>query len=673
MKSKAHRLSQKYNIDPIYSADELIPENVYSDSLPQWLYAPYEYEAFMLEKLVRRKDAAKLKVGYTSFRHQVHERVIFERKSVQSGVFRFRASGAVTWTLENHAGGEFSAGDGEYEIFLPCSGTLRLTLFCTDTAADLPALLPLNYCDNWRCSFNGTDFFVPSSRKQRCDGVKNHLANEQTVRIALEYNPENYWECSCELFGFVHIYCTAGSVPELHVGESIPEILNRNSEDYEQSCEVTEIAAGHFRSKHALALRYLQVLNCDDCRVEVEAIFHSASYRGAFVLEDNGRFNAIWMQSAYTLRLCMHHFLLDGIKRDRLPWAGDLAISLLSNAYSFCDKELVRDSLSVLGAESIARAHINTLADYSLWYFICHDLYQRYWDDREFLAREYPRIVENLTLLLEMCDGNNFLTLQRPHDWIFIDWVEGGKTTALQVLFAGALRAAAALAERMNDFERSAGLVKLSAEVFKKLKHLAWNEEKQLFASTPGGKEFLRHANLLASVLDLLTAEETAAVARTLQEKTLPAVGTPYMSILEAMAIANGGNIDAALQKIDEIWGGMLEAGASTFFEGFDPQHSDSEHLRFYDRPFGCSLCHAWSSGPVFLLPWLTLGIKPVSDGFREFCTDIKTGTTASAVVPTPYGNIVIEVEAGRIVKLEHPAECTWISNYPGNAGKLRG
>ena len=183
----------------------------------------------------------------------------------------------------------------------------------------------------------------------------------------------------------------------------------------------------------------------------------------------------------------------------------------------------------------------------------------------------------------------------------------------------------------------------------------------------------MRHANLLASVLDLLTAGEAAAVARVLQEKTLPAVGTPYMSILEAMAIANGGNTNAALQKIHEIWGGMLDAGASTFFEGFDPQHSGNGHLRFYDRPFGCSLCHAWSSGPVFLLPWLTLGIKPVSDGFREYCVNIKTGTTAAAVVPTPYGNITIEVEDGRIVKLEHPAECCLISTAHGNAGKLRG
>ena len=116
MKSKAHRLSQKYNIDPIYSADESIPENVYSDSLPQWLYAPYEYEAFMLEKLVRRKDAAKLKVGYTSFRRQVHERVIFERTIAQAGVFRFRASGEVDWRIENCAEGKFPAGDGEYEI-----------------------------------------------------------------------------------------------------------------------------------------------------------------------------------------------------------------------------------------------------------------------------------------------------------------------------------------------------------------------------------------------------------------------------------------------------------------------------------------------------------------------------------------------------------------------------
>ena len=65
-----------------------------------------------------------------------------------------------------------------------------------------------------------------------------------------------------------------------------------------------------------------------------------------------------------------------GIKRDRLPWMGDLAISLMANAYTFRDEECVRGTLTVLGrcgmenipsqpdststrAASLATCHVN--------------------------------------------------------------------------------------------------------------------------------------------------------------------------------------------------------------------------------------------------------------------------------------------------------------------------
>ena len=73
--------------------------------------------------------------------------------------------------------------------------------------------------------------------------------------------------------------------------------------------------------------------------------------------------NDIWFKSAYTLRLCMHEFLMDGIKRDRLPWAGDLAMSMMVNAYTFADREIVRRTIAMLGREGIAQTDINDIAD----------------------------------------------------------------------------------------------------------------------------------------------------------------------------------------------------------------------------------------------------------------------------------------------------------------------
>ena len=107
------------------------------------------------------------------------------------------------------------------------------------------------------------------------------------------------------------------------------------------------------------------------------------------------------MCSAYPLRLCIRHFLIDGIKRDRLPWAGDLALSLLANAYTFADPEPVRRTLTILGDAGIGEQHVNGATDYTLWLLICHDLYLRYFEDPAFLERLYPGIAAMVRHLLE--------------------------------------------------------------------------------------------------------------------------------------------------------------------------------------------------------------------------------------------------------------------------------
>ena len=135
-------------------------------------------------------------------------------------------------------------------------------------------------------------------------------------------------------------------------------------------------------------------------------------------------------------------------------------------------------------------------------------------------------------------------------------------------------------------------------------------------------------------------------------------MGTPYMSVFEALALARCGRSADALSKIREIWGGMLSLGATSFWEGFDPAHTGNEHLAFYGRLFGKSLCHAWSAGPLFLLPEMLLGLKIEKDGWEEFSLSPLPGVTLSAVIPVPRGRIVVECEKGSIVKLEYPEGC---------------
>ena len=70
------------------------------------------------------------------------------------------------------------------------------------------------------------------------------------------------------------------------------------------------------------------------------------------------------MDAGYTLRVCPRSGLtVDGSKRDRLPWARDLAVSLSSISHMFADAEVVRSTLIVLGRSGIRYKDINGVAD----------------------------------------------------------------------------------------------------------------------------------------------------------------------------------------------------------------------------------------------------------------------------------------------------------------------
>ncbi len=103
--------------------------------------------------------------------------------------------------------------------------------------------------------------------------------------------------------------------------------------------------------------------------------------------------------------------------------------------------------------------------------------------------------------------------------------------------------------------------------------------------------------------------------------------------MLEAMSAA--GENARALDTVRDYWGGMLDMGATSFWEDFDLAWTNNA-FRVDEAPvagrkdihgdFGAycyvgfrhSLCHGWSSGPA---PWLiehVLGIRPLDVGCRR-------------------------------------------------------
>jgi hypothetical protein len=97
-------------------------------------------------------------------------------------------------------------------------------------------------------------------------------------------------------------------------------------------------------------------------------------------------------------------------------------------------------------------------------------------------------------------------------------------------------------------------------------------------------------------------------------------------------ALAAAGRFDLALALMRERYGQMLARGATTLWESFDPT---------------ASLCHGFSTTPLYQLSSEILGVQPLSPGFATFRLAPQLGdcTHAKGVFPTVRGDIAVAWE----------------------------
>ncbi len=669
------RRAQITALDPAYSRTEILPA---PDTLPgvPWLYADTELEAYRHALLQQRMKAAQLKVGYPGKFYDYRETAWFQwlPETEAPGEARYTA------IVDIHAFGEITITQEWKEVYrgkdqrdphrvrLAPGKPLLIRLQATGEPAALRIEHGFCATDNllWRACADGVHWNYPCAYPQRADGELPHRAETPTVTLKPESREGSLYDFGRELFGFVTF--SASGEPELFAGESPGEARDTTLKDREQSFELVRTAEGRWRTAHPLGFRYLHLRGARE--VACEAYTYPAQYRGSLRSSDP-LLERIWMGSAYTLRLCMHEFHLDGIKRDRLPWAGDLATSLMVNAYTFADKEIVRRSIALLGREGIAETNINNIVDYSLWWLISQDNYQLYFGDRLHLNREWERIREAARVLESRCDSRGVLSSEGA--WLFIDWVDVERDGALQVLWWWAQRSVVRLAERMGDQETAAYWNSKSERLKTVLLAEAYDAQRQAWRGrlAPDAKPN-RHANFLAVISGLAPASQYPGILSVLNDNSVTQVGTPYMKAFEYMALARLGEGEAMLGGLRSYWGGMLDKGATSFWEGYEPSEGPDKMYYFYDRPWGKSLCHGWSSGPGALIPGELLGIRPLEDSWALFSVDpqITSVKEIRAVIPTPRGEIRATLQGDKI-SVEIPAGCRALYRGTVYEGKL--
>ncbi len=481
--------------------------------------------------------------------------------------------------------------------------------------------LPSVFCDSpflktgadWLAN-NGADEYRPvgySPKFYRADQDPQVFPFEyKTVTpVAVEKIDGGYlYDYGKELFGPIAVMAADEKPIRLRCGESKEEALDPIEVVIRYTLE------GKFSyAISSCAFRYIFVDR--DVKLHVKYEYIPLEDVGHFTC-DNERINKIWDTCAYTFHLNSREFYLDGIKRDRWVWSGDAYQSFMVDAYLYNNPEITKRTILALLGKPPYCQHVNTIVDYTMYLIIgAYEYYFRS-GDKEFIENIKPRLTELADFLFGRLDEDG-LVCQRPGDWIFIDWSDidkDGPVCAEQILLWQTYRCM----EVMYGGDYSHRAEALHAKIMEDF----WKPELGAFidCAASGKMHVSRHANIFAILYDFVD-EETAEIitSRVLENPGVTPITTPYFEFFELMAMCKMGRVKYVLDLLDSYWGGMIDLGATTIWEEFDPKMQGAEHYAMYGSAYSKSLCHAWGAGPIFLLGRYVLGVYPTSPGYKTF------------------------------------------------------
>ena len=463
-----------------------------------------------------------------------------------------------------------------------------------------------------------------------------------------------------ETFGYLKVMGLKGTV-RIYYGESEEEALDK------EHCETLDILSSHLSPLTSYlsskAFRYVYIekeedSSYDEVMMDYEYAPHDLQHSGSFRCSDE-ELNRIWEVAAYTMDLTTREFFMDGIKRDRWTWSGDAIQSYLMNYYLRFDTECVKRTIRQLRGKDPVTAHVNTIMDYTFYWFKSILDYYQYTGDTTFIREIYPRMVT----LMDYCivrTNTDGLMEGLPDDWIFVDWVDfpmhkRGVLCFEQILFVEALRAMAVCSRLCDDDDD--GYYQMEAErTLKKVKDLFWSEERHAFlhAIEDGtmNPQITKFPNMFAIICDDVTPiEKENIMEHVMLNPNVDPITTPYMRFYELEALCKMGQQTKVLSEMKAYWGGMLREGATSFWEKFNPEEKGTEHLAMYGRPYGKSLCHAWGASPIYIIGKYFLGVRPMTPGYETYEVRPILGGLEwmEGEVPTPFGKISIKMNQHEI------------------------
>ncbi len=373
----------------------------------------------------------------------------------------------------------------------------------------------------------------------------------------------------------------------------------------------------------------------------------------------------IYRRAKDTLRSCLHEHYEDCPWREQALYAFDSRNQMLFGYYAFGEFRQPRANLKLLALsqredgllEMCAPARIGiNIPSFSLVFILALEEYSRFSGDLT-LARELldtvHRILKPFHDRFQNGRMENFREL--PY-WNFYEWrplLEGTPIekeapselsceAVLQLYYILALKRTQRLHSWLGLGEIPYAQDLLDAIVG--MEHY-WSQEQEAYATFLRGGKRVQYAELtqaLALYAGVCPASRAAALRQKLASGTLvPASLSACVFKYDALLQDGETYGPLVLEEIASRWGHMLFQGASTLWE---------TDLGAEDFDRAGSLCHAWSSVPIYIYSAYVLGIRPTEPGVWTRHKSVKSPILqAEGSFLCPSGTVDAKTDNGQL------------------------
>lgn len=626
-------------------------------SRASWIYYPSDFETMLMNRLNMRRRDRELIMPPIWHMHEVYHCVKFARVFHLSGRDRIKIIADGEFNVELDTPGNY-LHDSDGEIILE-KGEHSLTVTVYNESG-----LPCLYVEgeqictdgSWHCTaFDGQWLHAQESGFSDPKKSPNRF-RLRTKRIGYVNKTEKNGGVLYD-FGKETFACLLFRKPEgrgklrIYYGESEKEALDT---EHCETLDVVRVGSGTaVRTPDARGFRYAFVV-ADGVRYDsVEGIYEYAKlYDKAYFRCSDELLARIWDVSQYTMQLTTREFFIDGIKRDRWVWMGDAAQSILMNWYCFYDCEIARRTLTAMAGKGAVTQYMNTINDYTLYWFGSVESYYRHTGDLAFVRRIYPRILAHIGFCVSRLNEAGMME-GREGDWVFVDWYDGltkdGALCFIQLLLWKAYRTVATLSEMVGEYAEAETYTLRARKLSEEIDRRFWDEEAGAFVWSESDRRIFRQPNVMAVLTGFAGEKQRGCIRSLLHSESVPPILTPYMRFYELSALAELGGAEEIVGEIRRYWGGMLSHGATTFWERFDPSEGEEECLSMYGRRYGKSLCHAWGASPLYLIGKYLLGLDTGLTCGKSFVLQPAFALLGdfSVRLPVPGGELVVDCENG--------------------------